>query len=75
MIFIATSPIRRIDTMRCQQVKRRIRPVNHPAHQTMLERIDMDVIHVRSKIPIVANQVFPITSLPDATFAATHTGC
>ena len=30
----------------------------------MLERIDMDVIHVRTKIRLIANQVFPITALP-----------
>ncbi len=39
----------------------------------MLEWIDMDVIHMRSKIPVIANQMFPISSLPYAAFATTHT--
>ena len=36
----------------------------------MFNRIDMHVIHVRDEICFVANQVLPITPLPNATFPA-----
>jgi hypothetical protein len=62
--FIAPGPIRRINTLLDQTMKSRIRPIHQPFDQTMLERIDMDVIHVRTKIRLIANQVFPISTLP-----------
>jgi hypothetical protein len=46
-------------------MKRRIRPIQHPRHQPMLDRVDMDVIEVTRKIVLVANGMFPITPLPD----------
>jgi len=32
----------------------RMRPVRQPFDQAMLERVDMDVIHVRTKIRLIA---------------------
>jgi hypothetical protein len=36
----------------------------------MLERIDVDVIHLRLMVVLIPDQVFPIPALPDAAFAA-----
>ncbi len=71
-IFGTTRPIRRINTPLNQPVKSRIRPIRQPFDQTMLERIDMDVIHMRPKIRLIADQVFPISALPYTPFVARH---
>jgi len=36
----------------------------------MPERVDVNVIHMRTKIRLIANQMFPITALPYASLAA-----
>ena len=36
----------------------------------MLERIDMDVIHMRPKIGLISDQMFPIPPLPDGALTA-----
>ena len=92
-IFIASRPIRRINAPLHQPMKRRMRPITHMPDQAMFERIDVNVIHVRTKtkfqwrltpalsalnavavtkIRIIANQMFPITTLPYAPLAACH---
>ena len=71
-ICIASRPIRRINAPLHQPMKRRMRPIPHTPDQAMLERIDVNVIHVRSKIYLVANQMFPTTALPYAPLAARH---
>lgn len=40
-------------------------PVDHAANVAVFHRVEMHVIHVRLKISFVANQVFPISALPD----------
>jgi hypothetical protein len=35
----------------------------------MLDRIDINIIHVPGEIALVANGILPIPPLPDATFA------
>ena len=35
----------------------------------MLDRVDMDIIHVTREIVVIANGMFPIAPLPDAAFA------
>jgi len=52
-----------------EDVKSRIRPVTHPFDQAVFQRIDVDIIHMRPEIRLVAYQVFPITALPNAAFA------
>src|SRR3989338_1971438 len=71
-ISVPPRPTRRINPLRYQAMKSRMRPVRQPFDQTMLERVDMDVIHVRTKIRIIADQVFPISALPDAPLVARH---
>lgn len=39
-----------------------------PGDMTMLERVDMDVIHMAAVILLIPDQMFPIMALPDATF-------
>ena len=36
----------------------------------MLHRIEMHIIHMVTKVPVVANRVLPEPSLPNATLAA-----
>lgn len=50
----------------------RIGPITHPFDQTMPERIDMNVIHMRTKIGVIANQVFPVAALSYAPLTARH---
>ena len=38
----------------------------------MFDWVVMDVIHVGVVIPLIANVVFPIPSLPNASFSLTH---
>jgi hypothetical protein len=38
-------------------------------NQTMLDRIPMSVFHMVGKIPLVTDQVFPITILPDRSLS------
>ena len=42
-----------------------MRPVARSAYETVPDRIEMDVLHVRAEIPIVPDQVFPVAALPD----------
>jgi hypothetical protein len=42
-------------------------PIPDPCDQSMLDRIDMDVVDVTSQIVLIADRVLPITPLPDAT--------
>ncbi len=37
-----------------------MRPVNRAGHMTVLHRIDMHIIHMRRKVLVVADGVFPI---------------
>jgi hypothetical protein len=39
-------------------------------YQAMFNGIDVDVIHVITEIPIIANRMFPETPLPKLKFAA-----
>jgi hypothetical protein len=71
-IFIATSPVRRIIPLFNQPMKSRMWPIHQPLDQSVFERIDMDVIHMGAKIRLIANQVLPISALPNAPFVARH---
>jgi hypothetical protein len=37
--------------------------------QTVLDRVEMDVIHVGGEIAIIADRVLPVPPLPNAAFA------
>ena len=51
-------------------MKTGIRPFRDGANQTMIERIDMDVIDVMSEVAFIADRMFPITALPHIVFTA-----
>ena len=50
-------------------MKRRIRPIGNATAMPVLDRVEMDVIEVRSKIVVVANPMLPEAALPDAALA------
>ncbi len=62
------APIWRIDAARHITMEGGIRPIGHPGDMTMLERVDMDVIHMAAVILLIPDQMFPIMALPDAPF-------
>lgn len=41
-----------------------MRPIGDAIYQTVLHRVEMNVIHVRTKIRIVANLMLPKSTLP-----------
>ncbi|KAF0190878.1 MAG: hypothetical protein FD165_2339 [Gammaproteobacteria bacterium] len=53
-----------------------MRPVGDTFHKTVFDRIVMQVIHMGGIIPIVADLVFPVTSLPNTSLSlfAAHVG-
>lgn len=59
------APINRIHPPRHTPAKRRIRPVRRMRNQSVLNRIEMNVVHMRGIIPIVAHRMFPKAALPD----------
>lgn len=65
-----TGPIRWIHALFHQVMKRRIRPFGHGFHQTMLDRVDMHIIHMCIEISFVTDQVFPEAPLPNGAFAS-----
>ncbi len=71
--FFTACPVLRISAFLHQTMKRRIWPVCHTFNQAVFHRIDMHIIHVRTKIRFVANQAFPIAALPDTSFTAPFT--
>lgn len=42
---------------------------------SVFDRIEMHVIDMPAQIAFVANQMFPVTALPDAAFASFKTLC
>jgi hypothetical protein len=62
-------PILGIDSKLHHTMERRIRPIADSRHEPVLDRVDMDVIHMTREIVLIANGMFPIAPLPDATFA------
>src|SRR2546421_12199061 len=51
-------------------MKRRMRPIADAGDQAVLDRIDVAILDVAAKVLIVADQMFPESTLPDATLAA-----
>src|SRR5665213_3750567 len=66
-------PVLRIDSTLHHAMKRRMRPVAYPCHESMLDRVDMDIVDMPREIGLVANGVLPIASLPDPAFAPAGT--
>ena len=56
-------------------VKARPWPLTWCTHQAVFHRIEVDVIPVAKPIGFVAYPMFPIASLPNASFAMFHSIC
>ena len=54
--------------------KTRMRPIDGSRRQPMLDRIEMNIVHVSLQVVLVANLVFPIPALPDSTLAPFDAG-
>src|SRR5690606_39517857 len=63
-------PTLRIYPLAHRAVERGIRPIRHTGDMAVFQRVDMDVIRVTAVVLLVANQVLPISPLPDSAFAA-----
>ena len=53
----------------------RMRPFDGTRHIAMFHWIEVNVIDMMAEVPLVPNQVFPKTALPDAAFAAFDPAC
>jgi hypothetical protein len=47
-----------------------MRPIRRVLYETVFHRVEMRVVHVSRKIPLVVYRVLPIPTLPNAPFAA-----
>ena len=46
-----------------------MRPVSYPLHQSVLHRIEVDIIDVPLEVLLIAQCVLPVASLPNAALA------
>ena len=65
-----TSPVYRIDSSTHIHMKAWIGPIPDPIYPAMLNRIPVNVIDAPFKIKVVTYQMFPISTLPDATLTS-----
>lgn len=68
-------PIDRIRTERNTQGEARKRPVGGMCGKPVLDRIEMDVVHMNGVIRVAADRVLPIPALPNAGIALANQGC
>jgi hypothetical protein len=64
-----TSPIRRKQTSFDVTVKAAMRPIGYARNVSVLHRIEMNIVDMAFKVPVIANSVFSISTLPDAFFS------
>src|SRR5580704_4738592 len=62
-------PILRENSIAHITVEGGVRPVGHPVHQSVLDRIEVNVIDVALKVSVVAYRVFPVSALPQRHLA------
>ena len=41
-----------------------MQPIAHALNETMLDRVEMNVVNMSFKVALIANRVFPESSLP-----------
>ena len=63
-------PVQRQPSALHNPVKAGLRPILHSTHQPVLDRVEMDVIHMTLQIIVVANLMLPVATLPDAFLAS-----
>jgi hypothetical protein len=49
-----------------------MRPICRVSDETVLDRVEVDVIKMNGKVPIIADRMLPIAALPDAALAAAN---
>ena len=59
-----TGPIRRQESLMDIPVERRMRPIPDAANETVLHRIEVDVVDVAREVVLIPNGVLPKSSLP-----------
>ena len=47
-----------------------MRPICRVSDETVFDQVEVDVIKMNGKVPIIADRVLPIAALPDAAVAA-----
>jgi hypothetical protein len=62
-------PSRRVQHAGNTAMKGRMRPLRQMLDQTVLHRIEMNVVQIRREVPVVADRVLPVSPLPDTAFA------
>src|SRR5579863_4736561 len=70
ILFKLARPIQADNARADVAMKRRVRPIAHPCHQTVLEWVDVTIFDVAGVVGFVADQVLPETPLPDSPFVA-----
>jgi hypothetical protein len=58
----------RIDSSPPERMETGMRPIGYASHPSMSCRVSMDVIHVTVEVSLIADEMFPETSLPKASF-------
>jgi hypothetical protein len=48
---------------------RRMRPIRRSRHETVLDWVEMRVVHVSREVAIIADRVLAVSPLPNAAFA------
>jgi hypothetical protein len=69
-LAVCARPVAWIHSAGNAAAKGRIRPIRRMLDQTVLDRIETDVIEMGGEIPLVTDCVLPIVALPDTAFAA-----
>jgi hypothetical protein len=69
ILDVAADPIKRIEAAFGARPEGRVRPLRRRRNEAVLDGIEMDVIHVRGTVRVVADGVLPKAALPDAAFA------
>ena len=64
-----STPVQRQRPARHVLMEAAVGPIRNTGHQSVLDRIEVDVIGVAFQVVVVANDVFPIPTLPDAFFS------
>jgi hypothetical protein len=62
-------PILGIDSKLDHAMERRIRPIPDPRHEPVLDRVDMDVIHMTREVVLIAYGMLSVAPLPNSAFA------
>ena len=60
---LTPAPVYRIHAVSHQPMKRRVRPVAHACHQTVPHRVEVHVIHVRTVIGFILDEMLPKATL------------